>query len=264
MPATLVDFLSGALRGGVECSIADLRQIPEFAPLSALEVFGALAETCDRAGIECTPALTTGELDDVRVFSGLKTPDEFALALAQGRLSGESHTVEFKQTLGLNVRRQENDANAAPGDLFQDEIIHEVIKTIIAFLNADGGVLVIGLCDDGSSYGIEKEFAYVGGSGNLDQWQLRLNAALEAFIPDFRIILGYVSYAIVPGDDCQLCVFIVKPRRDHISVCRKSGQAGADEIVYRRSGNQSLKLQAREIEALVTARVRALLGQVPS
>lgn len=243
------------MRGGIECSIADLRQIPEYADLSALEALDALVRTCDQAKIDCTPALTTGELDNTRVFSGRKTVDEFARALTESLTSGESHKVEFKQTLGLNVLRLRNDPNASVDDLFQNEIIHEVIKTIVAFLNADGGVLIIGLCDDGSPYGIENEFNYVGSDRNLDRWQLRLNASLDAFIPDFRIIVGYVRYAIVVSDGCQLCVVMVEPRRDRISVCRKSGQEGVDEIVYRRSGNQSLKLQAREIEALVRARL---------
>ena len=257
MPESLVDFLTGALRGGIECSITDLRRIPEFNSLSALEVVGALARTCDQAKIDCSPALTVGELDDARVFSGRKTPDEFATALAASQISGEGHRVEFKQTLGLHVRRLQNDPSAALDDLFHDEIIHEVIKTIVAFLNADGGVLVIGLCDDGTPYGIENEFAYVGGNKNLDCWELRFKAALDTFIPDFRIILGYVRYAIVPAHGCRLCVVTVEPRRDHISVCVKSGKKGADEIVYCRSGNQSLKLQAREIEALVRGRERA-------
>jgi len=255
MPSTLVDFLSGALRGSIECSIADLRKIPEYTGKGALEVLGELATTCDQAGIDCTPALTTGELDDRRVFTGRKSPNEFVLALKASRDTGENHRVEFKQTLGLNVGRLQKDANARAEELFQDDIIHEVIKTIVAFLNADGGVLVIGLCDDGAPYGIENEFPYIGGGRNLDQWELRLNSAFDAYIPDYRIVLGYVRYAVVQSDSCHFCVVMVEPRRDRISVCRKSAKDGADEIVYRRSGNQSLKLQAREIEALVRARL---------
>jgi hypothetical protein len=261
MPSTLLDFVSGALRGSIECSLADLRSLREYATMGPLEVLGELASTCDRLGIECTPALTSGELDDRRVFSGRKAPDEFASGLAASRQSGEGHRVEFKQTLGLNVRRLENDPAASVAELFQEEIIHEVIKTVVAFLNADGGVLVIGLRDDGTPYGIEQEFAYLGGSRNQDQWELKLNAAFDAFIPDFRIILGYVRYAIVECEGCQLCVVMVEPRRDNISVCRRPNRDGADEILYRRSGNQSLRLQARDIEALVMARVRAAEGQ---
>lgn len=262
MPSTLLDFVSGALRGSIECSLADLRSLPDYATMGPLEVLGELASTCDKHGIECTPALTSGELDDRRVFSKRKAPDEFASALAASRQTGEGHRVEFKQTLGLNVRRLENDPGASVAELFQQDIIHEVIKTVVAFLNADGGVLVIGLCDERIPYGIEKEFAYVGGGRNQDQWELRLNAAFDAFIPDFRIILGYVRYAIVECEGCQLCVVMVEPRRDNISVCRMSNRDGADEILYRRSGNQSLRLQAREIEALVLARVRAAEARI--
>lgn len=224
--------------------------------MSALDVLEALEDLCEQAKIDCFPPIDTGELDDIRVFSARKPSNEFSVALDQALQSGEGHQVEFKQTLGLNVRRLENDANARPGELFQDDIIHEVVKTIIAFLNADGGVLVIGVCDDGSHYGIENEFPYVGGGRNLDQWELRLSAALSALIPDYRLILGYVHYGIVTRDACKLCIIIVEPRRDRICVCRRTNKEGADEIVYRRAGNQSIKLQAREIEALILDRIR--------
>jgi hypothetical protein len=256
MPSSVVDFISAALRGSIECSIADLRSLSEYEHLSALEVLRELEELCAKAKIDCFPALTTGELEDARVFSPQQTPNVFTVALERSLETGEGHQVEFKQTLGLNVRRLENDKNARPDELFQDEIIHEVIKTIIAFLNADGGVLVIGIGDDGTHCGIEAEFPYIGGNRNLDQWELRLNAALDAFIPDYRLILGYIRYGIVDDDGCKLCVVTVQPRLDRLCVCRKTNKDGADEIVYRRSGNQSLRLQARELEALILDRIR--------
>ncbi len=256
MPTTLLDFVSGALRGSIECSLADLAALAEFAAMGPLEVLPHVASLCESHSIECAPPLTSGELDDKRVFSRKRAPDEFASALVASRQSGENHKVEFKQTLGLNVGRLENDPGARVADLFQEEIVHAVIKSVVGFLNADGGVLVIGLRDDGDPYGIDREFPYVGGSCNQDQWELKLNAAFDAFIPDFRIILGYVRYAIVECEGCMLCVVMVEPRRDRISVCRLRRDA-TDEIFYRRSGNRTLRLQPREIEAHVLARVSA-------
>lgn len=261
MPSSLLDFVSAAVRNSVECSITELRQIPDFQKLGALEVVRKIEEVCATAAIECHPSLSLGELDDARVFSARKNEDAFRAAFEQARNAGEGHCVEFKQTLGLNVRRHENDPNAAQAELFEDQIVHEVVKSIVAFLNADGGILLIGVRDDGSAYGIQNEYAFVGGNKSRDQWELRLNSVLQAFILDYKLLLGYVRYTVMEVDGCCICTVIVEPRRDRICVCRKSNAAGSDEIVYRRSGNQSPRLQARDVEALVLDRVRkGLMG----
>lgn len=74
---------------------------------------------------------------------------------------GESQTLEFKSTLQWDVvqKKQNNDLRKS------------VLKTIVAFLNSEGGTLVIGVEDDGSLFGIEKDLDLLGFSkdkfGNL-------------------------------------------------------------------------------------------------
>jgi len=61
---------------------------------------------------------------------------------------GESKTLEFKATLRWNLKEDHQD----------DKILtHAVLKTIAAFLNTEGGDLLIGVADDGSIVGIERD-----------------------------------------------------------------------------------------------------------
>lgn len=62
---------------------------------------------------------------------------------------GETKYVEFKETLSLNVKNQTNkkDKNLEIGAL----------KTVVAFLNTDGGKLLIGVSDDGKITGLDAE-----------------------------------------------------------------------------------------------------------
>lgn len=61
---------------------------------------------------------------------------------------GESKTLEFKSTLRWNLREDKQD----------DKLItHGILKTIAAFLNTDGGDLLIGVADDRSVLGIEAD-----------------------------------------------------------------------------------------------------------
>ncbi|HEX7127477.1 MAG TPA: RNA-binding domain-containing protein, partial [Thermodesulfobacteriota bacterium] len=61
---------------------------------------------------------------------------------------GESKTLEFKSTLRWNLKEDRQD----------DKVVtHAVLKTIAAFLNTEGGDLLIGVADDGSIVGIEHD-----------------------------------------------------------------------------------------------------------
>jgi predicted HTH transcriptional regulator len=61
---------------------------------------------------------------------------------------GESKTLEFKSTLRWNLREDRQDDTL---------VTHAVLKTIGAFLNTEGGDLLIGVADDGAIVGIERD-----------------------------------------------------------------------------------------------------------
>ena len=61
---------------------------------------------------------------------------------------GESKTLEFKSTLRWNMKENRKDA---------ERITHAVLKTIAAFLNTEGGDLIIGVTDTGEIVGIEPD-----------------------------------------------------------------------------------------------------------
>ncbi|MBI1960398.1 MAG: ATP-binding protein, partial [Candidatus Rokubacteria bacterium] len=61
---------------------------------------------------------------------------------------GESKTLEFKSTLRWNLKEDRQDDKA---------VTHAVLKTIAAFLNTEGGDLLLGVADDGSIAGIERD-----------------------------------------------------------------------------------------------------------
>ena len=61
--------------------------------------------------------------------------------------SGETDAVEFKSTLRTNLRTNSKDSRME----------QTVLKTLAAFLNTNGGTLLIGVADDGAPVGIEAD-----------------------------------------------------------------------------------------------------------
>ena len=61
---------------------------------------------------------------------------------------GESKTLEFKSTLRWSLKEDRQDDKG---------VTHAVLKTVAAFLNTEGGDLLIGVADDGAIVGIERD-----------------------------------------------------------------------------------------------------------
>ena len=73
---------------------------------------------------------------------------------------GENKKVEFKETFSFN--RHNNNKR-------DEELIKSSIKNIVAFLNSDGGILIIGVKDNGEISGIENE---IGKWNSKDKFKL--------------------------------------------------------------------------------------------
>ena len=83
---------------------------------------------------------------------------------------GESKTLEFKSTLRWDVKLGQNNPKI---------VTHAVLKTIAAFLNTEGGDLLIGVEDDGHVIGIEAD-----GFENDDKFMLHLTNVIGAALGD--------------------------------------------------------------------------------
>ena len=70
---------------------------------------------------------------------------------------GEGPNVEFKSTFQWDVR--ENKRNPA--------LRHEVLKTLVAFMNSDGGTLLVGVEDSGQIFGLDKDLEFTHNSEDL-------------------------------------------------------------------------------------------------
>ena len=82
----------------------------------------------------------------------------------------ESKTLEFKSTLRWNLREDRKD---------DKRITHAALKTVAAFLNTEGGDLLLGVADDGSAVGVERD-----GLGGDDRFMRHLMQAVRNGLGD--------------------------------------------------------------------------------
>jgi serine/threonine protein kinase len=84
--------------------------------------------------------------------------------------SDETTTLEFKPSLCTPRKTQAQEENSQQHKCSRD-LEREVVKTIAAFLNTDGGTLIIGMMDDHTTIGIEADYAAVY-KHSSDGWRL--------------------------------------------------------------------------------------------
>lgn len=83
--------------------------------------------------------------------------------------AGESQTMEFKSSGRWNVHTNTHDPKL--GQI--------LVKAVCGFLNAEGGILLIGVDDNGQVLGIEEDFTTLGTKQNTDGYELFLRQLLD-------------------------------------------------------------------------------------
>ena len=122
---------------------------------------------------------------------------------------GESKTLEFKSTLRWNLKEDRKD----------NRVTHAALKTIAAFLNTEGGDLLIGVADDGSVVGIERDRL-----DNDDKFMLHL--------------VQLVRNAL--GDRAGTCVDPKTQELDGGTVCVVSCQRSPEPVFLRWKGMEGV------------------------
>lgn len=159
------------------------------------------------------------EAADAVSFLSYQTMDQSDLKKFHHFISdGEGDTVEFKSTLRWDIRAGKT--NPA--------IERASLKTIAAFLNSRGGVLLIGVRDDGSIEGIETDkFA------NEDKFLLHLWTLIRTCLG--RDISPYIRTVLEKQDEKTICVVTCQPANRPVFL----HQPGFDEELYIRIGPSS-------------------------
>lgn len=107
--------------------------------------------------------------------------------LAELVAAGESSRVEFKSTARVNLHTGKRD----------DKMEQVVAKTVAAFLNADGGSLVIGVDDAGTPLGLASDFATIK-APDADRFELWLRDFLTTTLGQNAAALVDVDFAEWP------------------------------------------------------------------
>ena len=155
---------------------------------------------------------------------------------------GESYELEFKSTLRTNLATGEKDKRMEKA----------VLKTLVAFLNSDGGDLLVGVADDGRIIGTDIE-----SFDNPDKMNLHISNLLSSqigdeFIPFIRF--RQLDYgADENGKELIVIRFSCTPTTTPVFL-----KDGKEETFYVRSGPSSIDLSGNDLIRYVDNRRRKM------
>ena len=140
--------------------------------------------------------------------------------------SGESAVLEFKSTARLNLHSEQQDPL----------ITWSVVKTIAAFMNTNGGTLLVGVNDRGRPVGIEMDYPFVKG-GDRDGWELSLTTAVKNALGPVAATDLAVGYSTL--EERTIARIDVRPGAEPVFALRKGEER---QIFFARLNNSTEEL----------------------
>lgn len=140
-------------------------------------------------------------------------------------VGGENQNVELKSSLRWNLHSGK----------IGKEIEIAWLKTLVAFMNSDGGTLLIGVSDSGDILGTE-----IDKFRNDDRYLLHVNNAIKAHIGLEHIT--YLSYGLVPIQGKKILKIECQPSKEPIFL-----KYNNNEEFYARFGPSSRQLSTKEV-----------------
>jgi hypothetical protein len=149
---------------------------------------------------------------------------------------GESRRAEFKSSFRWDVKA--NKLNKA--------LEHPVLKSLAAFLNADGGTLLIGVSDDGTILGVARDYQTLKKKDRDGFEQAIMTAVSTRMGTDVCPNLQVVFHAAA-GDD--VCRIIVNPSARPVYLSQ-----GKETEFYVRTGTSTRQLNVQEAIEYIQSR----------
>jgi hypothetical protein len=140
--------------------------------------------------------------------------------------NGESDAVEFKSSLAWDYKRQQP----------SKELKIVLARTVSSFMNSNGGMLLVGVGDDGTVLGLEKDLKLYN---SHDEFERTFTNAVNTYLG--KLYGAYVNMKFHEIGDKEIAVVIVKKSPHPVYVT-----CDGKEAFCIRSGNACQQLELSE------------------
>jgi hypothetical protein len=162
--------------------------------------------------------------------------------------AGESDRVEFKETARWNVREDKRDARMELA----------IAKTVAAFLNSSGGVLVIGANDAGEAVGLDRDYATLR-TPDRDRFELWMRDLFSTLLGRNAAALPRIRFATA-ANGAEVCAVSCPPSPRPVFLSQSKD--GSSTELWVRVGNSTRSFGVDEAVAYVSRHWRPNVATV--
>lgn len=154
--------------------------------------------------------------------------------------TGESSVIEYKSTLSYDLSTCKS----------SDVITKQCLKTMVAFLNSDGGTLLIGVEDNGNVIGLDQDYCLLGTKRDLrDAFENKLRDTISNNIGKMYASSEYIKTRFELSGIKEVCIVDVNKSREPVFLF-------STKDLYIRTGNSSRQLNTEEFYKWIIKRSR--------
>ena len=165
------------------------------------------------------------------LFSSVATPEDYVKEIIK---SGEGETIEFKSSIRTNLYTQQHDTR----------IEHSLLKTIVAFLNSKGGIVLLGVNDSGELIGLEQDRFK-----SHDKMKLHVITLIKKHIGDNHS--SSIDFETITINEKTVFRIICNKSKKQVFL-----NTGLEEEFYIRAGPSSIKLTGSKLIDYVKERFK--------
>ncbi len=187
-------------------------------------------------------ALVSGD-DSPRPLPDLRQIIKKGGTLSASRtLPPEGAHVEYKASFEWDPRRSQRSPEMRFGSL----------RTVAAFLNSEGGVLYLGVDDDGVPVGLDGDFALIEDASPCDVFENRFREFMKNALDPLPLNSVAVTFEEMEGQ--VVCVVSVSAAAHVTYLLHKDPSGQKVESVFVRDGNRTIELKGRNRDQFVLER----------
>ncbi len=164
---------------------------------------------------------------NIRAYMKLSTQEKELSRLKKMLLSSESQHLEFKSSARWDYHQNKTNKT----------LEKVIIKTIAGFMNAEGGVLFIGVDDEGKPLGLQNDYNSLH-KKDRDGFELFIVKLISDNLGRDRI--ADIDIDFIEYDDIEVCSLNVRPSEKPVFVKKE------DQAFYVRTGNNTQNLNTKE------------------
>lgn len=241
--ASIVNATSGV----VVCTLSSLIEEYGYKPLDLTGLQHVLS-ALHHFDIQIAPSFDNeGDLDLERTLKKKQSADVLAKRIQKILdAGGENYDIELKSTFYIDTKRMQHQPGLEIKEYVNDKLKQKLAQEICAFLNRNGGILLLGIANDLTIVGCEDDFAVHPGDGTPeDKADLIVRSIAEKYFLKPSVVLTHLHVQCCSFHGRQI-VMIEITKMQRLAFLKK--EAASSSELYIRIGTSAEPIAFCEIE----------------